>query len=68
LADLLGSPLSAVEKDKAMTIVRSNGGIEAARELALDYVRRAETACDRMPNSAATEALRATPAALLATV
>jgi heptaprenyl diphosphate synthase len=68
LADLLGSPLSAVEKDKAMTIVRSNGGIEAARELALDYVRRAEKACDRMPNSAATEALRATPAALLATV
>ncbi|MFZ8901994.1 MAG: polyprenyl synthetase family protein [Ilumatobacteraceae bacterium] len=68
LADLLGSPLSAVEKDKAMTIVRGNGGIEAARELALDYVRRAETACDRMPNSAATEALRATPAALLATV
>ena len=68
LADLLGSPLSAVEKDKAMTIVRSNGGIEAARELALDYVRRAEKACDRMPNSAATEALRATPAALLASV
>jgi len=68
LADLLGSPLSAVEKDKAMTIVRSNGGIEAARELALDYVRRAEKACDRMPNSAVTEALRATPAALLATV
>jgi len=68
LADLLGSPLSAVEKDKAMTIVRSNGGIEAARRLALDYVRVAQAACDRMPNSAATAALRATPAALLASV
>ena len=68
LADLLGSPLSAVEKDKAMTIVRGNGGIEAARRLALDYVRVAQAACDRMPNSAATEALRATPAALLASV
>ena len=68
LADLLGSPLSAVEKDKAMTIVRGNGGIEAARRLALHYVRVAQAACDRMPNSAATEALRATPAALLASV
>ncbi|MDA0371201.1 MAG: polyprenyl synthetase family protein [Actinomycetota bacterium] len=68
LADLLGSPLSAVEKDKAMTIVRGNGGIEAARRLALDYVGVAQAACDRMPNSAATEALRATPAALLASV
>ena len=68
LADLLGSPLSVVEKDKAMTIVRSNGGIEAARDLANDYVRRAEAACDRLPNSAATAALRATSAALLASV
>jgi len=68
LADLLGKPLSAVEKDKALSIVRSSGGIDAAIALAQTYVDAAEQACAQLPNSAATMALRATPAALLASV
>jgi heptaprenyl diphosphate synthase len=68
LADLLGKPLSPVEKDKALSIVRSSGGIDAAIALARTYVDAAEQACDQLPNSAATMALRATPAALLASV
>ncbi len=68
LADLLGKPLSLVEKDKALSIVRSSGGIDAAIALAQTYVDAAEVACAQLPNSAATMALRATPAALLASV
>ena len=68
LVDLLGKPLGAAEKDKALSIVRSNGGLDAAHEMARTYVTAAERACDRMPNSAATEALRATPSALLASL
>ena len=68
LADLLGKPLSLVEKDKALSIVRSSGGIDAAIALAQTYVDAAEAACAQLPNSAATMALRATPAALLASV
>ena len=68
LADLLGKPLSLVEKDKALSIVRTNGGIEAAITLAESYVARAENACDRLPNSAASVALRRASAALLDSV
>ena len=68
LVDLLGKPLGAAEKDKALSIVRSNGGLDAAHEMARTFVTAAERACDRMPNSAATEALRATPSALLASL
>jgi heptaprenyl diphosphate synthase len=68
LADLLGKPLNSVEKDKALSIVRSSGGIDASIALAQTYVAAAEDACAHLPNSAATVALRATPAALLASV
>jgi len=68
LVDLLGRPLSVVEKDKALSIVRSSGGIDAAIVLAQSYVDAAEQACAQLPNSAATMALRASPAALLASV
>ena len=68
LADLLGRPLDHVEKDKALSIVRSSGGIDAAVAVAENYVRLAVDACSALPNSAATVALRDTPAALLATV
>jgi geranylgeranyl pyrophosphate synthase len=68
LVDLLGKPLGAAEKDKALSIVRSNGGLDAAHQMARTFVTAAERACDRMPNSAATEALRATPSALLASL
>ena len=68
LADVLGKPLNIAERDKALSIVRSNGGIEAAIELAEMYVEAAEEACQDLPNTAATVALRFAPNALLASV
>ena len=68
LADLLGKPLDHIEKDKALGIVRTNGGVAAAVALAESYVQSAEQACDALPNSAATQALRRAPGALLDSV
>jgi len=68
LADVLGKPLNVAERDKALSIVRSNGGIEAAIELAEMYVEAAEEACQDLPNTSATVALRFAPNALLASV
>jgi heptaprenyl diphosphate synthase len=68
LLSLLGKPLDMVERDKALSIVRSNGGVAAAMAAAQEWVARAEQACTVLPSSAATDALRAAPAALLATL
>jgi heptaprenyl diphosphate synthase len=68
LTDLLGKPLSAVERDKALSIVRSNNGLDEARAVAASYVQAARDACAALPESPATAALAAAPAALLATV
>ncbi len=68
LADLLGKPLGGVEREKALAIVRSNDGIESARQVAASYVRSAEGICADLPDTPATAALAAAPAALLATV
>lgn len=67
LRELLGRPLSATERDAALTIVRGNGGVERAVAAARDYVAEAERQVDELPDSAATEALRAAPAALVDT-
>jgi heptaprenyl diphosphate synthase len=68
LADLLGKPLDGVEREKALSIVRSNDGLDAAREIAAGYVRSAEEICATLPDSPATAALAAAPGVLLATV
>ena len=68
LGDLLGRPLGVVERDKALAIIRSNEGVESAVATAKQYVGAAEAVCDRFPDGAATEALRAAPSALLSTV
>jgi heptaprenyl diphosphate synthase len=68
LLGLLGKPLDLAERDKALSIVRSNGGVDAAMAAAREWVARAEQSCDVLPVSAATAALRAAPAALLATL
>jgi len=68
LLSLLGKPLVGVEQEKALAIVRSNGGVAAAHGLALEWAARAEAACVLLPQSAATEALRSAPAMLLATL
>jgi heptaprenyl diphosphate synthase len=68
LRDLLGKPLDIAERDKALAIVRSNGGVASAIAAAAAYVQAAEAACAELPPGAATDALRAAPAALLASV
>jgi heptaprenyl diphosphate synthase len=68
LATLLGAPLARAQQLDALSIVRSNEGVASAVATAHDYVGRAEAACDDLPDSEATGALRAAPAALLASV
>ena len=68
LLALLGKPLDLVERDKALSIVRSNGGVAAAMAVAHEWVSRAEAACAMLPASPATDALRTAPASLLATL
>ena len=65
LFDLLGSPLTASERVKALKIVRNGRGLAAAIESARNYAAIAEAECDRLPASEATEALRRAPRALL---
>ena len=68
LLALLGKPLDAAEREKALGIVRTNGGIASAFSTAQDWARRAVAACNALPDSLATEALRAAPANLMETV
>jgi heptaprenyl diphosphate synthase len=68
LLALLGKPLDTAEREKALGIVRQNGGIESAFATAQAWAARAEAACDALPDSAATNALRAAPANLVASV
>ena len=68
LRDLLGHPLDAVVCDKALSIVRAGTGVAQALQAAGVYVAAAEQACDSLPQSAATDALRAAPQALLDSV
>ena len=56
---------TTAERDKALAIVRANEGVESAAVTARQYVAAAEAACDDLPSSVATDALRAAPAALL---
>ena len=68
LRGFLGKPLSQTERERALAIVRTHSGIQSASESAKNYVHMAETVCDRMPQGVATDALRAAPAALLASI
>jgi heptaprenyl diphosphate synthase len=68
LLSLLGKPLDHVERDKALSIVRGNGGVEAAMQVAREWAQRAEAACELLPPSAATDVLYAAPSSLLATL
>jgi heptaprenyl diphosphate synthase len=68
LADLLGKPLDAAERDKVLAIVRSNHGVASAIETACTFVRQAEDACRSLPDSPATAALGRASQALLDTV
>ncbi len=68
LRALLGKPLDPAERDAALAIVRSDEGIESAIVAARAHVDAAVEACDALGDSAAVEALREAPGALLATV
>lgn len=65
LRSVLGKPLDAVERDKALAIVRANDGVESAVATAGHYIARAEAACDDLPAGPVVDALRAAPRALL---
>jgi heptaprenyl diphosphate synthase len=65
LAALLGKPLDTAEREKALGIVRVHEGVASAIASARQYVEAAEAACEDLPPSAATAALRAAPVALL---
>ncbi|MFM9137109.1 MAG: polyprenyl synthetase family protein, partial [Actinomycetota bacterium] len=68
LTDILGKPLSSYERDKALSIVRTSPGIASAIDSAQSYVPLCEQYCNKLPQSAATDALRAAPAVLLTSV
>ena len=68
LADLLGSPLSAEGRHQALSLVRSNGGVASAASSARELALEAAALCDQLPPSAATDALRMAPLALLDSV
>ncbi|MFZ9622683.1 MAG: polyprenyl synthetase family protein [Ilumatobacteraceae bacterium] len=65
LYDLLGSPLTAKERTKALKIVRNGNGLADALDTARSYAAIAESACAHLPPGVATDALRRAPRALL---
>jgi len=65
LASLLGRPLDADERQRALAIVRSGDGLTSAIETARSYVQLAQDECSRLEECPATDALRAAPSALL---
>lgn len=65
LRSILGSPLDAGSRDRALALVRSSDAIAAAISTANDYARRAEAATAALPDTPATEALRLAPNGLL---
>jgi heptaprenyl diphosphate synthase len=68
LLDLLGRPLEPSEREKALEIVRAHGGVESALATAQTWAARAVQACDPLPSTPATQALRDGPAALLSSL
>jgi len=68
LLDVLGRPLEPSEREKALEIVRANGGVASAVATARAWAETAVDACEALPPSAATDALRDAPHALLATL
>lgn len=66
LGDLLGRPLDGAELDKALSIVRSNGGVRDALATARSYAADAARALEPLRPSPAREALAAGANHLLA--
>jgi heptaprenyl diphosphate synthase len=68
LLDLLGRPLEPSEREKALEIVRAHSGVASALGTAREWADRAVEACASLPPTPATDALRAAPGDLLASL
>ena len=68
LADLLGAPLDSLAQERVLAILRADDGLASAIETAQEFADRAVSACDDFPDTPATDALRAAPAALISSV
>src|SRR5215211_7928498 len=65
LRDLLGRPIGGAELDKALAIVRSNGGVPSSIATARDYAAQARAAAGELDPTAASGALADAADALL---
>jgi len=65
LRDLLGKPIEGPELDKALSIVRSNGAVHEAIEIARGYADQAAHAAASLEDTAPTQALARAGHALL---
>ncbi|HEX9260210.1 MAG TPA: polyprenyl synthetase family protein [Acidimicrobiales bacterium] len=65
LRDLLGSPIDGAELDKALSLVRSNGGVPEAITVARGYANQAAQAAAALDDTPATRALAVAGHALL---
>jgi geranylgeranyl pyrophosphate synthase len=68
LRAMLGRPLRRRKQRRALEIVRSGDGVNQAIATAREFVARAEAACDALPQTPATLALRGATDALLSSV
>jgi heptaprenyl diphosphate synthase len=68
LRTMLGRPLRRRKQRRALEIVRSGDGVRQAVATAREFVARAEVACDALPQTPATLALRGATDALLSSV
>lgn len=68
LRALLGQPLDAAARNKALAMARAGDGVASAAEAAQIYVLQAQQACAELTDSAAVQAMFAAPQALLDSV
>ena len=68
LRRLLGRPLGRRKQRRALEIVRAGDGVQRAITTAREFVARAESACDSLPQTPATAALRSAAGSLLSSV
>ena len=68
LRSILGKPLGADERSRALDVVRSGEGIASAISTARRFVDDAANACETLGDGPIVQALRDAPSALLSTV
>jgi heptaprenyl diphosphate synthase len=68
LAELLGRPIDREVADRARALVRSNGAVRAAKDVARIYAKEASAALDGFPETPVVAALRAVGDHLIDTI